>query len=53
MTSGFGFKWVEMTAYEIDKNLSSYLMHHIGKDSYLKLRTIISDYIELVIFNGL
>ncbi|WEQ54396.1 Eco57I restriction-modification methylase domain-containing protein (plasmid) [Komagataeibacter nataicola] len=47
MAGGFGFKGVEVTAYEVDEKLHGHLNEHLAAYSKVKAEIIAGDYIEL------
>lgn len=53
VAGGFGFESVEVTAYEIDKNLRDHLSRHLAGYRCVTPRIIAGDYIELTTAEGL
>ena len=48
LAGGFGFKSVEVTAYEVDETLRVHLQRHLANYSEVKAEVIAGDFIELV-----
>jgi hypothetical protein len=53
VAGGFGFNSIEVTAYEIDDNMSSHLARHLSGYGRVHPRIITGDYIELATVEGL
>jgi hypothetical protein len=53
LASGFGFKTVEVTAYEVDETLRGHLKQHLTGYSKVKAKVISGDYIEWASAEGL
>lgn len=53
VTGGFGFEFVEATAYEIDDNLRGHLAQHLAGYSRVTTRIIAGDFIDLATVEGL
>jgi tRNA1(Val) A37 N6-methylase TrmN6 len=53
VAGGFGFKDVEVTAYEVDDTLRGHLVQHLGSYSRVKPHVIAGDYIEMSTAKGL
>jgi tRNA1(Val) A37 N6-methylase TrmN6 len=53
LAGGFGFKAVEVTAYEVDETLRGHLKQHLDNYNKVKAEVIAGDYIEMATADGL